>query len=106
MRTQDKRITVRMTSKQYNELQRRLTEAKMKQNDFVLSCISKHPITVVDVEGLAALQKQLGAVGNNLNQIARAVNSGQFQNLPVVADLQKGVGELWQLLRLVKVVKR
>ncbi|MBP8599405.1 MAG: MobC family plasmid mobilization relaxosome protein [Selenomonas sp.] len=42
--------------------------------------------------------RQLKAIGNNLNQIARAANSG-FQAPPVTREIQEEVDLLWQLLK-------
>ncbi len=100
MRSQEKRITVRMTIDDYNALLKSRERAKMKQNDFVLACISKKQINVI--EGISDVMKALRQIGNNLNQITRAVNAGMTTSQPAIEELQKGVDELWQLLRRLK----
>jgi uncharacterized protein (DUF1778 family) len=100
MRTQEKRITVRMTQQQYDHLQQKMERAKMKQNAFVLQCIAENPINVI--EEMPAIFRELRAIGNNINQMTRAINSGAIANQPVIEEVQKGVNELWQLLRQLK----
>lgn len=105
-RTRENQVLIRMTNEEYAAYQIRLDKSKLKKISFGIKCLLGQPITVFDVEGLSAIQKQLGAIGNNLNQIAKVINSGGLAQINVLEDLQKGVGELWQLLRLVKVAKR
>ena len=90
-----------MTIDEYNALQKSRERANMKQNDFVLACISKKQINVI--EGISDVMKALRQIGNNLNQITRAINSGMTTSQPAIEELQKGVDELWQLLRRLKV---
>jgi hypothetical protein len=48
-------------------------------------------LTPLPTAELAALKRsvaEVGAIGRNLNQIARAVNQGQWPNGPTKADLQ------------------
>lgn len=89
-----------MTDQEYEAFQESLARSKMKQNEFVLSCILNKKINVM--EGFLDVSKALRQIGNNLNQIAKAVNSGNATSQPVVEELQKGVDELWQLLRRLK----
>ncbi len=100
MRTRERRITVRLTEEEYNALQERVERSGLRQNAFVLHCIAQNPINVI--EGISDVLKALRQIGNNLNQIARAVNAGLATNQPVIEELQKGVDELWLLLRWLK----
>jgi hypothetical protein len=90
-----------MTDAEHLAYRARLVKSEMKGNVFGIHCLLGQPITVV--QGISELIRQLKAIGNNLNQIAKSVNAGQATTLPVVADLEKGVKEIWQLLRQVKV---
>lgn len=92
-----------MTEEEYSQYQERLNRSNLSGNDFGIHCLLNHKINVI--EGVPELTRQLRGIGNNLNQIARAANSGQ--PIPsVVTDLQEGVKELWQWLRRQKAVKR
>ena len=89
-----------MTETEYEKYQKRLQKSKMTGNEFGLSCLLNHKINVI--ENLSELIRQLNVIGNNLNQIARAANKGVLNPPLAVMALQKGVDELWQLLRLLK----
>lgn len=93
-----------MTAEEYQAYQARLVSSQLTSNSFGLHCLLNHKINVI--HQLPELVRQLKAIGNNLNQIARAANSGQATAPPVVAELDKAVIELWQWLRRVKVAAR
>ena len=82
MRTRERRITVRLTDEEYNALQEAVKGSGLRQNAFVIHSIAQTPINVV--EGISDVLRALRQIGNNLNQIARAINSGMTPNLPVV----------------------
>lgn len=96
MRTRERKITVRMTEDEYQKYQTRLEKSKLKNQEYGLRCLLNHPINVV--ENMPELIRQLKAIGNNLNQIARAANAGQAMP-PVVTELEQEVSQLWQLLK-------
>ena len=52
---------------------------------------------VVAVNGLDDVARELRAIGNNLNQITRAVNSGYIQAVNL-QETEEVLGQLWQLL--------
>ena len=52
---------------------------------------------IVVVPGIDAAAEELRRIGNNLNQIARAVNSGQVRAVDLTKTAE-GVKEIWQLL--------
>lgn len=103
-RTRHKQIKIRMTDEEYVAYQEQLEKSKMKGNEYGLSCLLNKPINVV--EDIPELTRQLRGIGNNLNQLARAANTGQVMPPPAVEELQKGVEELWRLLRRLKGGKR
>lgn len=91
-----------MTDCETTAFQKRTEKSKLTQNAFAIKCLLNHPINVI--EGIAELTRQLKGIGNNLNQLAKAANSGQAMPL-VVTELEEGVGQLWRLLRQLKVEK-
>ncbi|WP_312335775.1 MobC family plasmid mobilization relaxosome protein [Anaerospora hongkongensis] len=97
MRRRPKEIKIRMTEDEHQAYLVRLKAANLSGQSFGLKCLLHRPIIVI--ENMLELNRSLKAIGNNLNQIARAVNTGQAIALPVVAELGKGVNELWQWLR-------
>ena len=55
--------------------------------------------TIVSVRGLDVVATELRRIGNNINQITRAVNSGQLYSINLY-ETQERLGELWQLLNM------
>ena len=97
-RTRAKEVRIRMTDDEFATYKERLELSKMTAQKYGLRCLlDNEKINVI--EDLPELMRQLKAIGNNLNQIARAANSGDKEPPAAVAELQQGVGELWQLLK-------
>ena len=53
---------------------------------------------IVVIPGIDAAAEELRRIGNNLNQLARAVNSGQVRAVDLTKTAE-GVKEIWQLLK-------
>ena len=96
MRNRKNQILIRMSDAEFSQYQNRRTRSGKSGNAFCLACLLNHPIRVV--EHLPEMLRQLKAIGNNLNQIARAANSS-FQAPPVTREIQEEVDLLWQLLK-------
>lgn len=96
-RTRAHQIIVRMSDAEFDAYQKRLAKSKMSGNEYGLHCLLNKSITVI--EDLPELMRQLKAIGNNLNQITRAANSGIVMPPAAIGELEKGVAELWQWLR-------
>ena len=96
MRNRKNQILIRMSDAEFSQYQNRRARSGKSGNAFCLACLLNHPIRVV--EHLPEMLRQLKAIGNNLNQIARTANSG-FQAPPVTREIQEEVNLLWQLLK-------
>lgn len=97
MRKRERKVTIRMTSQEYQTYQVRLKQSNLSGNTFGLHCLLNHKINVI--EELPELIRQLKGIGNNLNQLARAANQGQATPVPAVTALDEGVKKLWLWLR-------
>lgn len=64
-------------------------------SDFVRDCIFKKDIVIV--KGLDEFSGELRRIGNNLNQLTRAVNSGIVRAVDL-AETKEEVEKLWQSL--------
>ena len=72
--SKSKRLEVRMTPEEYETISQKAEKAKLSMSAFVLkSCLNKQ-IFVID--GLDEVIRQQKYIGNNLNQLTRAVQSG------------------------------
>ena len=104
MRTRYKKLELRLTVEELAAVKKQVEKSGLTQTDFALAAMLNKPINVIP--DMPELIRQLKAIGNNLNQIARTANSGQVAAPPVVAELDKGVQELWQWLRRVRAAAR
>lgn len=64
-------------------------------SDFVRDCIFKKKI--VNIKGADDIARELQRVGNNLNQLTRAVNAGYAQAVDLT-ETKEEVGKLWRSL--------
>ena len=103
IRKRPHQVIIRMDENEFSQYKLRLDTSKMAGNSFGIRCLLGQPINVV--ANMAELIKQLKAAGNNLNQIARAANSGQTVPWDAVEEMQKGVQAVWLWLKSAKVAK-
>lgn len=52
---------------------------------------------ILVIPGLSGIQDELNAIGNNLNQLTRAANSGMCSVVDLT-EMRKEVADIWQLL--------
>ena len=74
-RKRDQTLTFRLTTAEKKEIVSKAKKANMTITDYVLECSRNTRITVTD---LSEVLVQLKRIGNNLNQIAKKVNSRLF----------------------------
>lgn len=70
-----KRIEIRLSLEDYNYLNLIVKKCGAKnRTEFITELIRKGEYTQITYDGFNDFQKQFGAIGNNINQIARALN--------------------------------
>lgn len=70
-----KRIEIRLSLEDYNYLNLIVKKSGAKtRTQFITELIRKGEYTQITYDGFNDFQKQFGAIGNNINQIARALN--------------------------------
>lgn len=98
-RTRTKQVCIRLTEEEYEELKKKCDESGLGFRELLLTASER--ATVVSRSAVSELVKQLRAVGNNINQIARAVNaSGNIKE----GKMQKLENELDSLQELRKII--
>ena len=96
-RKRTKQIVIRMTDEEYDLVKAKVEQSGKTQQEFLIrSCTGKK---IVVVDGIRELTIELKRIGTNLNQIARAVNQGQLENGVDLSEIEKGLSDVWQLLR-------
>ena len=64
-------------------------------SDFVRDCVFKKDIVIIN--GLDEFSTQLRRIGNNVNQLARAVNAGYASQINLT-ETRKELEKIWQSL--------
>ncbi|HEY1723311.1 MAG TPA: MobC family plasmid mobilization relaxosome protein [Magnetospirillaceae bacterium] len=97
-------VTSRYDAQEFAELEERASEAGLTRASYQREKSLTAPVTrstrraPIDRELLAKTQGQLGKVGSNLNQIARAANVGEIQ----LAEIRAAVAEVRALVRVIQ----
>jgi len=97
-RTKDKQVKFWADEKDLQAIRKKVVKSKLSQQEYLLKCALDKEINVID--GLHEMTIELKRIGNNLNQITRAVHEGQANCSNEVGGIQKELSETWQLLRL------
>jgi hypothetical protein len=89
----DTRLTVRLRPDDQRHLCDRAAARSMKSATYVSALVRSHlsalaPIPKAELQALSRTISELGAVGRNLNQIARAMNQGARVNGPSREELR------------------
>ena len=78
MRKRNKNLNIRLTEEEWRYVKLKQEESKMNMRDFFLTCVYCQPMIIK--KGADKIVSQLKYMGNNLNQIAHKVNSGQIRD--------------------------
>lgn len=76
MRKRNFCLCIRLTENERERVKLMQKRTNLNMRDFVLKCMSEKPIYVKPYG--AEIVTQLKAIGNNLNQLTRKVNSGEI----------------------------
>jgi len=103
-RARPKQIVIRASEKEFEKIKANVKRSKLKQNEYMLKCSLNKEIIVVD--GIRELTIELKRIGNNLNQLTRAVHEGRADCSKEVQQISEEMGEIWLLLKsLIQKVK-
>ena len=94
-RTKDKQFNFYVSEKDYNAINKKIEKSKLSKSEYLTKCALDKEIIVV--EDLQKVFVELKKQGTNLNQIAKAINSGEINH--VSEKSLKELEETWQLLR-------
>jgi len=90
------RLYVRLRPEDHVHLVKRAAERRMPSATYVSLLVRSHlrgvaPLPKTEYLALRASVAELGAIGRNLNQIARSINAGAKPNLPGASELESMV---------------
>lgn len=90
-------VKFRVSEAEAERLQKQIEKSGLSQQDYLLSCALNKNITNTD--GIKEVLPEMKRVGNNLNQIARELNTKGYYNYSLITDNQKELKEIWQQLK-------
>ena len=86
-------LSIRLTAEEKEALKKKAEQANLSLTDYLLRCSSRKKIRVINMSKVIVEMKR---VGNNLNQITRKINSGDFKsyNFEKVIEEQRKIYDL------------
>ena len=99
IQTRNKSFLLRLTEQEYATLKRKSELAGLKMNPFVVSLINGCEIHPRAPDSCKALARQVAAVGNNLNQLARIANFNGKAEDAYLQEAQQIMTRIWLLMK-------
>ena len=99
MRKREKAVLFWMTPKEYEHLKKQASVSGMTISGLLRAAIRGQEIHPVLPEIKAEMLRQMSAMGNNINQIAKVANSAHFVRSEDIAAIQKMQDELWKAIK-------
>ncbi len=86
-------LSIRLTAEEKEALKKKAEQANLSMTDYILRCSSRKKLRVVNMSKVIVEMKR---VGNNLNQITRKINAGDFKsyNFEKVTEEQRKIYDL------------
>ncbi len=96
---QYKKLTLRLSEKQYRHLRKNADAAGMKMEPYMRNLIMGHEVKPHPPEAYRGLLRELSAIGNNINQIAHIANAQQNISPENNYEAIRLVGEAMRIVR-------
>ena len=97
MRENAKTMTLRLNAAEYAHLCQQAEAAGLKKEPFVRTLIMGVNLRPRPPDEYAEIRRQLAAIGNNINQIARTVNARGFANRDDIAAITEAQETIWNI---------
>ena len=96
-RTRPKQIVIRVSEEELAQIKEKVEQSGKSQQQYIIEALTQS--NIVNTDGIKELIPELKRVGNNLNQIAHALNGGRYYQYNLITDNQKELDKVWQLLK-------
>ena len=88
-------LKFRATEEEKDRIMKKVDASDLSISEYLRRCALDKPVIVM--EGVDQIAYELRAIGNNLNQITRAVNAGYIHGVNL-QETEEVLGQLWQSL--------
>ena len=98
-----KRLNCRVSEDEYKRFEKKVEKSKLTKSEFMRKAILEKEIIVID--DIKELVLEMKAIGINLNQLTRKVNSGEIENIKELQEIKIELDYVWREV-LMAVIKR
>lgn len=96
-RTRPKQIVIRVSEEELEQIKGKVEQSGKSQQQYIIEALTQRE--VVNLDAVKELYPELKRIGNNLNQIARALNGTGYYDYRLITQNQKELNEVWQSLK-------
>lgn len=90
------KMSVRLTEREYKHLKRQAANAGLKMEPFIRKLIMGENITPRPPSNIVNLIREVNYIGNNINQIAKKVNSENSVSQSQLEEILHLLGEIYR----------
>lgn len=99
MRKREKAILCWLNEKEYEHLKKQAGTSGLTVSALIRKLIMGQEIRQRPPAEMPELLRQMSAIGNNINQIAKVANSSKFVRQEDIKEIQKMQSDLWKAVR-------
>lgn len=96
-------FSFRVSEEEKKKIDKKIEKSKLRKSDFLRKTVLEKEI--IQVEGFKELAIELSRLGNNINQIAKAINLGKLEEVEEIKKLESEYKKVFEeILRISKKV--
>ena len=96
-RTRPKQIVIRVSEEELAQIKEKVEQSGKSQQQYIIEALTQS--NIVNLDGLKELYPEIKRIGNNLNQIAKALNGSTYYSYSLITQNQKELEKIWQSLK-------
>ena len=97
LRKRYKRVEIHLTEEEHRHLKKQVSYTGLSTESFIRSLIMGLTLYPRPPDEYAEIRRQLAAIGNNINQIARTVNARGFASGDDIAAITAAQETIWNI---------
>ncbi len=99
MRKRSKAVLLRLTEREHQHLKEQAALSGYSQEQYLRNLIAGEKMRPRPLVEMVEIRRQLNAIGNNINQIARKANSTEWVSREELAHIISFQDEIWDLVK-------
>lgn len=102
IRARNKIINFRVSEEELKKIKTKIEKSKLKKEEYLRKCALEKEIIIV--ENIRDLTLEMKKIGNNINQVTKAIHSGDVSDAVEFRKIEKQYNQLFE--ELLKVLKK